>query len=49
MGACIVAVLRGDDSEEAEAGGLIVADALCDMRAMRQYLETIVKSLGMLR
>lgn len=43
MGGCLAALLRGEDSEESEAGALTLADAMHELRAMRRTVEALLK------
>lgn len=43
MGECLAALLRGEESEEAEAGALTLADAIHELRRLVQALTTTPK------
>jgi hypothetical protein len=43
MGECLAALLRSEDSDEAEAGAAILADAIHEIRATRKLTEVLVK------
>lgn len=43
MGACLAALLRGEETEEAEAGAVTLADAIHELRLLRQAMTATPK------
>lgn len=43
---CLAALLRGDESVDADAGALALADGIHELRQVRRILEAFAKALS---
>lgn len=43
MGECLTALFRGEETEEADAGAMALADGIHELRMLRQALTTTPK------